>query len=303
MIKKIIQKLKIIFIPNEENNYRPRFLESKVLFYCLILLLLLKLFTIPFFLFFPKNVFFAAIVESALIKLTNQYRQSLALPPLEENPQLKQAALLKAKDILEKEYFSHYSPEGVSPWHWFRIAGYKYKFAGENLAIGFFDSEQVHQAWLASPNHRANLLNPNFQEIGIGVMKGKFQGNEITVVVQLFATPAVSSINEGSPRPVIEVKTKPLAQEVEVEVEKKEKLMIKFLSFFSSDYHSWLQKIIYGLLILIIVSLIINILVRFDIQHPDLIFKTIIFIGLLTLFVLIDKTDMIKLISPDFAIY
>lgn len=327
----IILKIKSLFIPCKENNYRPKFLESRLLFYCLILLLILKLFTIPFFLFFPKNVFFATIIESTLINFTNQYRQSLGLPALKENPQLEQTALLKAQDMLEKNYFSHYSPEGISPWHWFGISGYKYKVAGENLAIGFLDSEQVHNAWLVSPTHRANLLNPNFQEIGIGILKGDFQGKETTVVVQLFASPVVSPTKEEvkpveeKPRKVEkeEIKEEEKVEKIEKELVSqpkepvdsaltispsrptlaREELTFKLLSFLSFDYHRLLQMIIYGFLLLIIFSLIINIFVRFDIQHPDLIFKTIIFIGVLILFVIIDKPDLIKFISSDFAIY
>lgn len=320
MIQRIVGELKIIFVPTQENNYRPKFLESRILFYCLILLLLFKLLTIPFFLFFPKNLFFAAIVESTLIELTNQQRQSSGLPALKENLQLKQAALLKAQDMLERDYFSHYSPEGISPWYWLRISDYRYKIAGENLAIGFSDSEQVHQAWLVSPSHRTNLLNPNFQEIGIGVVRGDFQGKETTVVVQFLASPAVlpTEVETKIAEEKIEAKEKeaeeivgPLKEPVRGEtvisaprpVLTKEKLMYQFLSFLSSDYHRLLQKIIYGFLLLIIFSLIINIFVRFDIQHPDLIFKTFIFIGILILFALIDKLNLIKIISPDFAIY
>ncbi len=333
------QKLKIIFIPSKENSYRPKFLESQTLFYCLISLLLLKLFAVPFFLLLQKNIFFAAIVESALIKFNNQYRHSLNLPILKENPQLKQAALLKAKDILEKDYFSHYSPEGISPWYWLETAGYKYKIAGENLAIGFLDSEEVYRAWMDSPSHRANLLNPNFQEVGIGVLKGNFQGNETTVVVQFFASPAVLTSSQiSSPlkikKEIItleekkeiaetkkEIKEKEKIEEKEVApvvsepgVEKlsisslqptlpREKLVFEFLSFLASDYHKLLQMVTYGFLILIIVALLINIFVRFNIQHPDLIFKTIGFIILLIIFVMIDKTDIIKIISPNLIIY
>lgn len=326
MLKEIIQKLKIIFIPGQDNKYRPKFLESRVIFYVLIALLILKLFTIPFFLSLPKNIFFAALVENTLVKLTNQERQSLGLQSLRENSKLKTAALLKAKDMLEKDYFSHHGPEGISPWHWFRVVGYDYKIAGENLAIGFLDSEQVHQAWLESASHRANLLNPAYQEIGIAVLKGDFQGNETTVVVQLFASPAISQtkpITEPTREPLPEsqemVEPSPeiaeiLPPEIYPEPEQiispyreltepRGELIFNSLSFLTSDFYQLLQKFIYGFLILIIISLLISIFVRFDIQHPDLIFKAIFSIGLLILFVLIDKVDMLNLISRNFAIY
>jgi hypothetical protein len=325
-MNKFIQWLKEVFLPTENNNYRPRFLESRVLVYCVVVLFLLKLFTLPFFILFSKNIFFAAIVESMLIKLTNQERQSLGMAPLKENPQLKQAALFKAKDMLEKNYFAHQSPQGISPWYWFKIAGYNYKFAGENLAIGFLDSEQVYSAWLKSPGHRANILNPSFKEIGIAVLNGNFQGNQTTVVVQLFGTPstfvsapkqsefqnkipATTEFKNQGQKEVTEVASQAALDistqgEFEKELGVKEKnLILGFLSFMTSDFYNFLQKFIYGFLIIIILALLLNIFIRLDIQHPDLILKTFFFILLLFTFLAVDKVDMVNFISRNFAIY
>jgi len=138
---------------------------------------------------FSKSIFFADITKNALLEYLNLERQSKGLSPLFENPKLLQSAYLKAKDILEKKYFSHWSPNGISPWYWFKIAGYDFQVAGENLAIGFLDSKEVHQAWMESPLHRQNILNPNYRDVGIAVLKGEFNGNEVYVVVQHFGTP------------------------------------------------------------------------------------------------------------------
>lgn len=303
------QTLKTSFIPTKENNYRPRFLESRVLIYFVAVLLLLKLFTLPFFLFFSKNIFFASIVESSLVQLVNNQRQSLGIEPLNENPQLKQAALLKAEDMAEKGYFAHQSPEGLSPWHWFSMAGYNYQVAGENLAIGFLDSDQVHQAWLASPSHRANLINSSYREIGIAVVQGNFQGRETAIVVQLFGKPTEFLAQA----PAEETPGLPTAENLEAEKpeiagaetsapEVKNNLIAGFLSFVASDFYNFLQKFIYGFLFLIIASLILNVFVRFDIQRPDLILKTAFFICLLIVFLLLDKVDMVNIISRGFAI-
>ncbi|GAH47620.1 unnamed protein product, partial [marine sediment metagenome] len=73
--------------------------------------------------------------------------ESLGLSALRENPQLSKAALLKAQDMLENDYFAHRSPEGITGWYWIKKAGYNYQRAGENLAIAFLDSEEVHKAW------------------------------------------------------------------------------------------------------------------------------------------------------------
>jgi len=313
MLKGIIFKLKLIFIPCEDNNYRPKFLDSQFLFYYLIVLLVLKLIVVPFFIYFPKSAFFADLTKTALTNFTNKARMALGIQTLKENPKLEEAAYLKAKDIIEKDYFSHQSPEGISPWDWFKKAGYDYKFAGENLAIGFLDSEEVHQAWLDSPSHKQNLLDPNYSEIGIAVLKGDFQGSETTVVVQLLGTPQPLPVEEKPETnlPLPEKEVLPEKEEIVSEetspqlLEKNQKdiLALNFLSFFSSDYFNLLQKIIYGSLILIIISLLINIFVRIDIQYKDLIFKTTGFIVLLIFFIFLDKEFLIQLIPHNFSIY
>ena len=142
-MKKILRKAKILFIPCEGNHYKPRFLAGGALFYFVLTLLFLKLIAISFVAYFPKTIFFADLTKTALIQLTNQERQSLGLSTLKENSTLDQAAQQKAQDMLSSDYFSHYSPTGVCPWYWFKKVGYNYQLAGENLAIGFLDSEEV----------------------------------------------------------------------------------------------------------------------------------------------------------------
>jgi len=192
-------QLKLIFLPCQANNYKPRFLDSKFLFYYAVVLLLLKILIVPIFLYFPNTAFFADITKNELINFANITRANYHLPTLKENPLLNEAAYLKAKDMLEKGYFAHYSPEGFSPWYWLQKIGYRYRAAGENLAIGFVESEQVHQAWLDSPSHRQNILNPKYQEIGIAVLKGNFQGSETTIVVQYFGLPVSSGLAQTTP--------------------------------------------------------------------------------------------------------
>jgi len=326
-VKNLLLKLKLIFVPGQENNYRPKFLESRVLIWCLLALFILKLITIPFLIYFPKSIFFSAIVKTTLIELLNQERKSLGLQPLKENTTLDNAAVLKAQDILEKDYFSHQSPDGVAPWYWFKIAGYNYKIAGENLAIGFLDSGELNRAWLDSPSHRANLLNSNYKDVGIAILKGDFQGNETTVVVQLFGT-----LQQTAAGPKVVTKEEVKKETVTPEPEKMEKeatgtqtlsaefasmtkqvvpalqeaqgkATFNFLSFLVLDYSKVLQIIVYGFLALIILALIINIFVRPDIQHADLILKTLGFVAVLVLFILVDKGVIIKLIPHNFYIY
>lgn len=331
MARRITKKLKLIFIPTEENRYRPTFLDGRFLTYYLIVLIVLKLISVPILLYLPRTIFFADITKTNLIALTNQGRQSLGLRPLKESPILDKAALLKARDMLENNYFSHWSPTGISPWYWFKKEGYSYEFAGENLAIGFLDSSEVYQAWLASPPHKKNLLNPNYKEIGIAVARGSFKGRNTVVVVQLFGTPlpkpTVAKENKNpseeqkrveSPQPISKNK---IPSEKKVIPEKRstlgersitqKKVLQKakskpennFYAFLNSDYSKLLQIIIYASLLIIIISLIVNIFVRFDVQHKDLILKAVGFIALLILFAFVDKAETIKLIPHLVSIY
>ncbi len=338
MLGKIILKLKLIFIPCLENNYRPKFLESKFLFYYLLFLLILKFITVSYLICLPKTIFFADISSTSLIKLTNQGREALGFSPLTENSQLDKAASLKAQDMIAQDYFAHQSPEGKLPWYWIKSANYDYQYAGENLAIGFLDSEEVYQAWNNSPSHKANLFNPNYQDIGITVLKGDFQGNETYVVVQLFGAPKAKltpkeqpSIKKQSTKieekiiqeqlpidieqeiaseEVVDKLEEPLAkgyvssaENIETENEFKNSFRFNFFQFLSSDYNNIVQKIIFYSLLLISLSLILNIFVEFNIQRKDLIVKTLFFVTLLTLFIIFDKELIIQILPHNFSIH
>lgn len=132
----------------------------------------------------------AAVLSAKLVDLTNSDRESDQLGTLTVNPVLVAAAQAKADDMAKNEYFAHTSPSGLDSWHWFKQAGYSFSYAGENLAVDFTDSNDVNEAWLNSPTHRANILNGHFTEIGIATAKGTYQGHSTTFVVQMFGTPA-----------------------------------------------------------------------------------------------------------------
>lgn len=340
MFKKIISKLRLVFIPCEKNKFRPQFLESKFLLCYILVLFFLKMLTIPFLFYFRENALFADVSKSILIELTNKNRQAEGIQPLKENQKLNEMAYFKAKDMIEKGYFSHYSPTGVSPWHWFKKGNYNYQFAGENLAIGFLDSEELFQGWMNSLSHKKNILNPNYQEIGIAIVRGNFQGADTTLVVQFLGSPQkkssfiktiedkkvaenkenkkIAGNNEEEPSFIKTTENKTIPPEVmawEQQNEEKiapvsasdlaseNKMKFNFFVFLNSDYQNLLQKIIYGSLFIIILCLIINIFVKIDIQHKDLILKTMVFISLLVLFIVADKSTIIKMIPHNFSIY
>ncbi|TSC88590.1 MAG: Uncharacterized protein G01um10147_86 [Microgenomates group bacterium Gr01-1014_7] len=128
------------------------------------------------------------IDQKRLIELTNKERQNKGLPAVSENEALDKAATLKAKNMFEENYWAHFAPSGKTPWDFILGAGYKFTFAGENLAKNFYSSDEVVKAWVESPTHRDNLLNPNYRDIGIAVVEGVLNGQKTTLVVQEFGT-------------------------------------------------------------------------------------------------------------------
>ncbi|KKU82216.1 MAG: hypothetical protein UY07_C0001G0002 [Parcubacteria group bacterium GW2011_GWA1_47_8] len=132
---------------------------------------------------------------------TNKARaENAGLPPLAENATLDRDAQMKLDDMFAKQYFAHESPTGVGPGDLARSVGYTFIVVGENLALGDFDGDKgLVDAWMASPGHRANILNAQYQEIGIAVGKGMYEGRETWLAVQSFGVPlsACPAIDTG----------------------------------------------------------------------------------------------------------
>ena len=184
------QLFKHLFIPHKGNDYKPHFFREISLIIILVISFFLFGVSAGSSFFIHRTILGASVVSSVLIDLTNENRLAYNETPLVKNEILEKAANLKAEDMVKHEYFAHNSPQGITPWHWFTEAGYKFLYAGENLAINFMESSDVEQAWLASPTHRANLLNVNFKEIGIATIEGLYEGNNTIFVVQMFGSPA-----------------------------------------------------------------------------------------------------------------
>ena len=129
------------------------------------------------------------VINSVVVDITNQERSSIGLGELKVNDALKKAAQAKADDMAKNGYFAHNSPDGKTPWYWIDQTGYTYKAAGENLAVNFDYSKDVVNAWMNSPTHKANIVKAKYQEIGIGIAEGFYQGRPTVFVVQIFGTP------------------------------------------------------------------------------------------------------------------
>jgi hypothetical protein len=113
-----------------------------------------------------------SITPIDLFNLTNQERVAYGVAPLKLNAELNKSAELKAQNMFDQDYWNHVSPACIQPWYWFTLAGYNYTYAGENLAKDFDTSEGVMQGWMNSPGHKANILDPNYTDVGFAVENG-----------------------------------------------------------------------------------------------------------------------------------
>lgn len=185
-----------IFHPRRSNNHRPRLLHPEALFFLILIssgfVALIHLFS---GLSGPNRSilgYASTITPKQVIKLTNDKRVDLGLDPLIFNQSLSEAALAKGQDMFADQYWSHVAPDGLNPWYFIKQAGYKYRLAGENLARDFSNTESMMAAWMASPTHRANIINSRYDEIGIAVIDGSLDGYETTLVVQMFGSQVIA---------------------------------------------------------------------------------------------------------------
>jgi len=132
------------------------------------------------------------ITSENIINVVNKEREARDIDPLSADDKLQNAAKLKSTDMIVRNYFEHYA-YSLTPWSFILGQDYRYSIAGENLAMGFNTSEGVVSAWMNSPAHRENILNPEFEDIGVGVVKGEFNdnGKEIntTITTEMLAKP------------------------------------------------------------------------------------------------------------------
>ncbi len=181
--------LKKYLIAHEGNNHEPHLLrDSGALFLFVVIIGSFALGAGGHYLI-TRTDLTSLVLSSVLVDYTNQNRDTQSYSHLVISPVLEKAAQMKARDMAEKGYFAHNSPDGKTPWYWFRQAGYDFAYAGENLAVNFNESAEVSNAWMNSPGHRANILNEKFTEIGIATAQGYYQGKPTTFVVQLFGRP------------------------------------------------------------------------------------------------------------------
>lgn len=184
-----------LFLPHISNNYRAKLLHRKSI---------LAVIAVLFFTGFSFSAIrtnlpsvlgtFSDISSEQLLLFTNQKRQENALSPLSLNQQLSNAASGKASDMFAQNYWAHNSPDGKTPWVFIKGAGYNYIYAGENLARGFTNAQDVINAWMASPEHRKNMLSANYQNVGYAVETGKLNGEDTVLVVEMLGSTALAAV-------------------------------------------------------------------------------------------------------------
>lgn len=194
-------KLHHHFLPHHHDgeHHRAHALSVGALFVYLQLLVVISAGIYLIRLTSPAILGTATFSAQQIIDLTNKKRAENNLPVLSYNPFLDQAAKAKAANMFGENYWAHFAPSGKTPWFFITAAGYKYLYAGENLARDFNDPAATVNAWMNSPSHRENILDRNFKEIGVAVEGGKLTGREGILVVQMFGASNVAQVAQNPP--------------------------------------------------------------------------------------------------------
>lgn len=183
---------KLAVVPHAKNAYRPHLLRLPGL--ALIALAVIGL--LGHDNFAQRGAVLGEgsdISSQQLLADTNADRAKNDLPPLTLDKQLSVAATLKANDMFAHDYWAHTSPSGVAPWHWFDEANYNYSYAGENLAKNFQSANGVMAAWMDSSEHRANILDKNYKNVGFAVVPGTLEGEKTMLVVAMYGAPKTAA--------------------------------------------------------------------------------------------------------------
>lgn len=104
-----------------------------------------------------------------LYNLILAYRREQSVSLLTRSQLLEQSAHLKLADMIENNYYRHEDQTNVQSWYLLEQVGYPYQTAGENLAFGATSAWQVFSDWQQSPTHNTQLLNPNYENMGLAV--------------------------------------------------------------------------------------------------------------------------------------
>ncbi len=184
---KLLEKIIHFLIPRESNNHKAKILHPSSLVVISVLMIVSQNFIGYISRIRPDILGYASNISiQEVVNLTNKKRSEAGLSALTLNQTLSGAAYTKGQDMIARDYWAHVAPDGTQPWKFFNDFGYKYRYAGENLARDFSNASAAVDAWMNSPTHRENILNPKYKEIGIGVVEGDLAGSDTTIIVQFF---------------------------------------------------------------------------------------------------------------------
>ncbi len=192
-VKRVKRGVKLAVVPHKKNGYRPHLIRYYGLIAIIFVVVGLQL---GYNGAKTGNVLGveSSITITSLFNQTNVSRQEIGLKTLKLNDKLNNAAFLKAKDMFAKQYWAHNSPDGTQPWKWFGDVEYNYDQAGENLAKNFITTNGVMTAWLNSLEHKANIINSSYKDVGFAVVSGELDKKPATLVVALYGAPADETV-------------------------------------------------------------------------------------------------------------
>ncbi|MES2876400.1 MAG: CAP domain-containing protein [Patescibacteria group bacterium] len=184
---RITRSVKRAVVPHKANGYHPHAIRPGGLVILLAIVAALQFAPQPEQLLVLGQE--TDVTSQSLLDDTNTKRADANVAPLQINQQLSAAATSKARDMFNKQYWAHTSPDGTTPWNWIKGVDYKYSFAGENLAKGFRTSDTLITAWMNSPEHRDNMLSPNYEHVGFAVIEGQLNNETTKLVVAMYGEP------------------------------------------------------------------------------------------------------------------
>jgi len=191
--EKFIKALKHHFIPHAGNNYHPHIFHTKRAVGYSAFFVAMKAFVIAYAVMLPIQAYTAPEVLSAqankILALTNRLRSDHGLAELTRAYLLDGSAGSRALDMARYGYFSHTGPDDHTFAYFMKQTGNRYVDAGENLAEGFTNADDVVNAWTASPSHYVNLIDTNFKEFGIGISEGSYEGRPTIFIAEHFGKP------------------------------------------------------------------------------------------------------------------
>ncbi len=150
-------------------------------FFCALSLIIISI---------PQSVFGVQLLtSSSIVAGVNSARIAHNLPAFVQNEALMLAAQQKVDDIAKRGVMLHTKVSADGMWWPLESVGYRYESAGENLAEGIENTDELVSGWMSSPQHRVNILNSTYTDIGVALAKGIYNGETVTFVVEYTAKP------------------------------------------------------------------------------------------------------------------